>query len=216
MMVSLFCGPQLCIPDCFIQELIITEIHNEGHHGRDKSVEILLGHYFWPHARRYMERLVQRCYICQVSKETTTNAGLYMPQPIPGGPWTDLSMDFVLGLSRTQCRVDSIFIVVDPFNKMAHFIACRKTYDTSQISHLFFHEVMRLHGIPRSITFERDTKFMSHFWRSLWRKMETTLNFSTAYYPQTDGQIEVVNRSLGNMLRALVGDNTMGQGFYPM
>ena len=97
MMVSLFCGPQLCIPDCFIQELIITEIHNEGHHGRDKSVEILLGHYFWPHARRYMERLVQRCYICQVSKETTTNAGLYMPQPIPGGPWTDLSMNFVLG-----------------------------------------------------------------------------------------------------------------------
>jgi hypothetical protein len=49
--------------------LIITEIHNEGHCGRDKSVEILLRHYFWPHARRDMERFVQRCYICQVPRE---------------------------------------------------------------------------------------------------------------------------------------------------
>lgn len=94
----LFRGAQLCIPDCSVWDLIIREIHSEGHRGRDKSVELLLGKYFWPHARRDMVRFVERCYICQVSKGTATNAGLYMPLPVPNGPWIDVSMDFVLGL----------------------------------------------------------------------------------------------------------------------
>jgi hypothetical protein len=174
-----------------MRENLLKVKHNGGfsrNFGHEKTFSKLNESYFWPGMKEDIKIFMDKCIICHHSKGKKHNAVFYQPLPIPERPWDAVSMEFILGLLRTQRGFDSIFVVVDRFSKMAHFIPCQKTSDATHIVNLFFKEVIRLQGLPRSIVLDRDTKFMGHFSRTLWKKVGTNFSFSSSYHPQTNGQ----------------------------
>ena len=96
--------------------------------------------------------------------------------------------------------------MVEKLTKESHFILVKSTYKVDAIAKIFMNEIFRLHGFPKAIISDMDTKFTSNFWKSLFVDLGTKLNFSTAYHPQIDGQIERLNQVLEDMLHMYVMD----------
>lgn len=90
-------------------------------------------------------------------------------------------------------------MLVGRFSKMVHFISCHKTNGVIYIVNLFFKEIVRLHGVPKNIVSDRDTKFLSYFYKVLCRKLDTKLLFFIAYHSRIDGQTEIVNKTLNSI-----------------
>lgn len=129
---------------------------------------------------------------------------LYSPLPNPHGLGTNLSMFFGF---RLLCRYHghkSIFVIVDHFSKVAHFVPCSKTYNGSYIVWLFFGEVVSYMASPLPLCLNVILNVLATFGK-LWHLMGTQLKFLWAFYPKIDGQIEVINHSFGNLLCFLVG-----------
>jgi len=117
-----------------------------------------------------------------------------------------LSMDFIEGLPKSK-GYSVILVVVDRLTKFAHFLPVKHPYIAATIAQLFLDNIVKLYGLPKSIVSDRDTIFVSHFWRQLFKLYKVDLSLSTAYHPQSDGQTERVNQCLEMYLRCSVQDS---------
>jgi hypothetical protein len=93
--------------------------------------------------------------------------GLLQLLPIPDRKWEVITMDFITGLPRTNKKHDSIMVVVEKLTEASHFVPVKTTHTMTNIAEIFMKEIVRLHGIPRTIVSDKDTKFTSNFWRGL-------------------------------------------------
>jgi IS30 family transposase len=153
--------------------------------------------------KRVVAEYVDLCDNCQrVKAERQRPTGLLQSLKIPQWKGDEISMDFIVGLPTTQYGYDSIWVIIDRLSKVAHFIPVKTTYKGAKLVKLYIARIVCLHGVPKKIVSDRGTQFTSRFWEKLHKAMDTNLNFSSAYHPQTNGQTERVNQILEDMLRA--------------
>jgi len=127
-------------------------------------------------------------------------AGLLQPLSVPEWKWEEVSMDFITGLPTTRKGNDSIWVIIDWLTKSAHLIPVKSSDRPPEYADLYMAEIVKLHGIPKTIISDRGPQFTAHFWE----QMHNCLVRSTAYHPQTSGQTERLNQVLEDMLRACV------------
>ena len=109
------------------------------------------------------------------------------PLKVPKWKWDEISMDFIVGLLRTQRGCNTIWVVVDRLTKVAHFILVMTIYHGAQLAEKYMERIVCLHGVPKRIVSDRGAQFTSRFWEKLHESLGTELRFSSAYHPQSNG-----------------------------
>ena len=127
---------------------------------------------------------IARCLEChKVKFEHIHPASLSQPLLIPKWKWDVVSMDLIMKLSNTRLQHDAMMVVVEKITKANHFIGVKTTHKETEITYIYMKEVARLHGIPKSIVSDKDSKFIAHFWKGLFKGFGTYLNMSTSHCP---------------------------------
>ncbi|KAA0051715.1 pol protein [Cucumis melo var. makuwa] len=171
---------RLCVPsDIAVKTELLSEAHSSPfsmHPGSTKMYQDLKRVYWWRNMKREVAEFVSKCLVCQQVKAPRQKpAGLLQPLSVPKWKWENVSMDFITGLPRTLRGFTVIWVVVDRLTKSAHFVSGKSTYTASKWAQLYMYEITA---------------------------KGTRLDFSTAFHPQTDDQIERLNQVLKDMLRA--------------
>jgi hypothetical protein len=129
-------------------------------------------------------KYVAECDTChRVKASHLKSAGVLQPLTIPLSKWDGISMDFIVGLPPTARRKDSIWVIVDRLTKAAHFIVVHTTYSIQDYAELYVDQIVRLHGIPKTIVSDRGTQFVARFWEQLHESLGTKLIRSLSYHP---------------------------------
>lgn len=202
----------LCIPHGAIlrgrrrlSETIIDHAHHLlGHLGSLRTLNLVRRNYWWPSMAKEIDEFCKTCGICQTTKASNKRPmGLLRTLPIPLLPWESVGMDF-LGPFPPCEGFDYLLVIICRLTSMVQLIPTRTDARAVDIAHLYYRNVWALHGLPKSIVSDRDSKFTSAFWKELHAAIGTELLMSTAYHPQTDGATERANRTVAQILRAFV------------
>ena len=131
-----------------------------------------------------VRKYIRGCAVYQKYKyEGIATSDLLQPSPLSKSIFTDLTMDFIEGLPKSNSK-SVIMVVVDRLTKYSHFMALPHPYSAASVARVFFDNVHKLYGFPNTITTDRGSLFLSTFWKELFALQGIGLQYSTAYHPQ--------------------------------
>jgi len=181
----------LWVPKGLVQEIIESEHDRKvaGHMGQDKTIELIRRNFWWPKMDERIIDFVRSCPECQQNKASRHPPyGLSSPLELPYAPWRSIAMDFITELPVSE-ECDQLWVVIDRFTKMAHFLPLKKNKKTTaDLAVVFAKEVCKYHGLPADIVSDRDSRFTSEAWKEFLQLRGIRPRMSTAFHPQTDGQ----------------------------
>jgi hypothetical protein len=189
---TLWFGDRLVVPkNPELRKKILDEAHLSKfsmHPDSNKMYHDLRSLYWWTRMKREIAKYISECDTCQRVKASHLKvAGTLQPLPIPSWKWEDICMDFIVGLPNTSRHHDSIWVIVDRLTKTAHFLPVHTTHRAEKYAEIYIDQIVRLHGIPRTIVSDRGAPFVARFWEQLQESLGTHVIRSSAYHPQTKG-----------------------------
>jgi transposase InsO family protein len=203
-------GLRACIPLTMVQTVLQAAHDNQGHPGIHNTFSNVRDHFYMPRMSAQVRSYVTACPEC-ARKRTAQHKPYGLLQPIepPVKPFDMITIDFVTKLppSRNQGDVfDTILTITDKMSRVVIFVPGKETWNAEHWADVILRDVVRRWGLPLSIVSDRGSIFVSELWRQMFTKLGTSLLYSTAYHPQTDGQSEATNKYMQTMLRFLVNE----------
>jgi hypothetical protein len=193
-----------------LRSMILNEMHNVpyvGNPGYQKTVVAVKSQYYWPGMKKEIVEYIAKCLESKkVKAEHIHPTGFLQPFPIPERKWEVVTMHFITKFPRTSKQHDAIMVVVYKLTKIIHFIPMKVTHKETNVVDIYMREVARVHGLPKTILSDRDPKFTSKFWRGLFKRFRTNMNFNITYHPKSDEKTKRVNQVIEDMLRMYVMD----------
>ncbi|WVZ93396.1 hypothetical protein U9M48_039378 [Paspalum notatum var. saurae] len=164
------------------------------HPGSNKMCQDLKQKFWWTRMKREIAKYVSECNMCQRIKSYHLKpAGMLQPLTIPAWKWEDVHMDFIVRLPRTQKGYDSICVIIDRLTKTAHFLPVKTHYTAAAYAKLYMSRIVSLHGVPQTITLDRGSLFVSHFWEQLQGERVT---FGPDIVTQAEEQVKFIHKNL--------------------
>ena len=166
--------------------------------------ELVTRNYWWPGVTRDVAKYVEGCDMCQWMKnKTEETAGKLKLSKVPRKLWTHITVDFITKLPVVAGK-DAILVICDRLSKMTYFVATTERMLAGGLARLFRDNIWKLHGLPESVVSDRGPQFTAELTKELNRMLGIETRLSTAFHPQTDGQMERMNQELEQYLRFFV------------